>query len=314
MSEPAPWRTWLQLLRAPNLFTVPGDPLAGFLLATGGRPDLRLALVVGASLCFYSHGLLLNDLADLAEDRRERPSRPLPSGAASPRVVLIVAVALAVVALLLCGAVGERTAFVGVALLAAIVLYNLWSKKIAILGPINMGLCRGLSVLLGATAGIYKLSSPTGTTFVWSPLLSLALFAAAGITVYIAAVTHLARIETHVDPPNLPRTLPFFVLAAVILPFFVLAVDRTYPLGAVNVGLYLIDAYTLYAGYRIHRRLTHNPAPPIPPIIGQLIRLLLPMQALFCVASRSVAGGIAAGVLLVLWPISRRVSRRFYAS
>ena len=33
--------TWLQLLRAPNLFTVPGDPLAGFLLASGGVFDLR---------------------------------------------------------------------------------------------------------------------------------------------------------------------------------------------------------------------------------------------------------------------------------
>src|SRR6266567_8976267 len=95
MSASAKWRAWLQLLRAPNLFTVPGDPLAGFLLATAGRPDIRLVFAITASLCFYCHGLLLNDLADLAEDRRDRPNRPLPSGAASPGAVRMVCAVLA---------------------------------------------------------------------------------------------------------------------------------------------------------------------------------------------------------------------------
>jgi 4-hydroxybenzoate polyprenyltransferase len=315
-SASAPWRTWLQLLRAPNLFTVPGDPVAGFLLATGGQLDRRLPMAVTASLCFYSHGLLLNDLADLAEDRRDRPNRPLPSGAASVRAVLIVAIVLALVALVLCYAISQNTLFVGLGLLAAIVVYNLWSKKIAILGPINMGVCRGLSILLGAMAGILEITSSSGTPTagVWSALLPLAEVAALGVTLYIAAVTHLARIETLADPPKLPRTLPFIALVLVIATFFFAAIDRTQPLRYTNIWLYLIGAYTLYAGYKIHRRLTGQPAPPIPPIIGQLIRLLLPLQASFCLASRSVAGAISAAALLTLWPISKSVSRRFYAS
>ena len=68
-------KNWLQLLRAPNLFTVPGDPLAGFLLASGGEFVAYAAfLAMGASICFYCGGLLLNDLADLEEDRRDRPT------------------------------------------------------------------------------------------------------------------------------------------------------------------------------------------------------------------------------------------------
>ena len=63
-----------------------------------------------------------------------------------------------------------------------------------------------------------------------------------------------------------------------------------------------------------HDRLMRQPPPPIPPTIGQLIRLLLPLQALFCVASRTITGAVAAALLLILWPISRSVSRRFYAS
>jgi 4-hydroxybenzoate polyprenyltransferase len=305
MSQPprSALHTWLQLLRAPNLFTVPGDPLAGFLLASD-RLDERLAFVILASLCFYSHGLLLNDLADLNEDRRERPNRPLPSGAASPGAVRIVCVALALLALGLCFAVSWPAFYTGLALLAAVVLYNLWSKKIAALGPLNMGLCRGLSLLLGATTALETVGA----------LPPLALVSATGLTLYIALVTNLARIETAADPPKGPRNLPFAGLVAVVVPVFLLAIDRTHPLALWNLCLYAVSAYTLYAGFKIHRKLTREPAPPIPPMIGQLIRLLLPLQAIFCLASRSLAGSVCAVLLLALWPVSRAVSRRFYAS
>jgi lysylphosphatidylglycerol synthetase-like protein (DUF2156 family) len=319
MSDTTPanrWRTWLQLLRAPNLFTVPGDPLAGFLLATGGRLDHRLSLAIAASLCFYCHGLLLNDLVDIVEDRRERPTRPLPSRAANVYTVLAVAIGLAVVALALCFAISKSTLLVGLMLLAAIILYNGRSKKIALLGPLNMGLCRGLSLFLGATAGIWEIASPTDALVGarLSALFPIAIAAAIGETLYIAAITHLARIETHADPPRLPRTLPFVTLSLVVVAFFLTAIDHTQPLRYTNVWLYLISACALYAGFKIHSRLTHQPPPPIPPIIGQLIRLLLPLQAIFCLASRSTAGAVSATALFVLWPISKAVSRRFYAS
>ncbi|EDY16778.1 UbiA prenyltransferase [Chthoniobacter flavus Ellin428] len=315
-TPPAPrWRTWLQLLRAPNLFTVPGDPLAGFLLTTAGRVDLRLVFAIVASLLFYSHGLLLNDLADLKEDRRDRPQRPLPSGAADSRVVLLVAILLAGLALVICSFVSLHSIIVGALLLTAIVVYNLWAKRVPILGPIVMGICRGLSILLGAAAGMWEYVLPTGTIIgISSILYHLAVAGAVGTALYIAAITHLARIETLSDPPELPRTLPYITLVVVIIGFFFAAIDRTHLLSYTNIWLYLIGAYTLYAGSKIHRRLTRQPAPPIPPIIGQLIRLLLPLQAIFCVASRSAAGAISAAVLLILWPIAKSVSRRFYAS
>lgn len=298
---------WLQLLRAPNLFTVPGDPLAGFLIVSGGHIDGRLFAAVLASVCFYAHGLLVNDLADLAEDTRERPSRPLPSGAARLGTVRLVAGALAVGALLLAAAAGWTAFFAGVALLVVILLYNLWSKRIAGLGPLNMGLCRGLSLLLGACAAQAPGSAATSL-----PLLVWC--AAGGLTLYIGLVTNLARVETHAQPPQLPRTLPFVSLLVVVVLFFFVALDWYNPLDPFNAALYAVSAYTLYAGFKIDRKLTREPAPPIPPMIGQLIRLLLPLQAIWCIASHSLNGAIAAAVLLILWPISRNVSKRFYAS
>src|SRR5678816_3693789 len=78
-SMPSLLRTWLQLFRAPNLFSVPGEPLAGYLLASYGAVEPKLFLPLVASVCLYAGGLLLNDLVDLREDLAERPQRPLPS-------------------------------------------------------------------------------------------------------------------------------------------------------------------------------------------------------------------------------------------
>ena len=114
-------KTWLQLFRAPNLFTVPGDPLAGYLLTSLGVLDLRVIYAVAASLCFYAAGLLMNDLWDLEEDRRERPNRPLPSGAASRRAVWSMMMILAVAGLtaIVLGA-GARGAWLGATMILAL--------------------------------------------------------------------------------------------------------------------------------------------------------------------------------------------------
>src|SRR5205807_1967965 len=135
MSQPkSTIKVWLQLFRAPNLFTVPGDPLAGFLLASAGRAPAfgALCFAILASLCFYCYGLLLNDLADLEEDRRDRPSRPLPSGAVKKRVVAQTAWMLALAGIAFSYFAGTQAFWTGCALLVAVALYELVGKKIPI--------------------------------------------------------------------------------------------------------------------------------------------------------------------------------------
>src|ERR1700677_2724736 len=177
-------KPWLQLFRVPNLFTVPGDPLAGFLLASAGAlvfgPGTAFVLI--ASLLFYGFGLVLNDLMDFGEDLYERPKRPLPSYAINKKTAALTIRFLAIIALFLCWIAGPHTFLCGCILLLAIIAYNCGLKKIRIIGAINMGACRGLNVLLGATL------APAITT--------PALIAAALIAAYIAGVTMLARRET----------------------------------------------------------------------------------------------------------------------
>lgn len=307
-----PIRTWLQLFRAPNLLTVPGDPFAGYLLASLGIVEDHTLPAIGACLCFYAGGLLLNDLADLREDRRERPNRPLPSGAASVPAVATVFAILVAAAFVLCWSINLAAVATGVALLAAIVAYNCWTKRLPFVGALNMGLCRGLSMMIGATA------VPHGELtwrLVAAGRLDHVLIPAAIATAYIAAVTHLARFETHTVIPRLAKWLPAIVLALGGFAFL----RRLEDSGLISsTPLFLI---AVASAFQTALRLDRDTATPVPAEIGKLIRNLLLLQAAYC-ASVAALGAffgdstpyIATASLVALWPLSRLLGRWFYAS
>jgi hypothetical protein len=296
-SNPSLVRVWLQLFRAPNLFTVPGDPLAGYLFSSGFDVGWSLVFVVLASLCFYAAGLLMNDLADEAEDLRDRPSRPLPSGAVTRRSVWVVMAALCVAGLALLALDRNPTLLAtGAALIAAVALYNWLTKGWPVVGALNMGLCRSLSVMLGAFATPH---------IAWQMSETIAI----GFGLYIAAVTNLARHETRPKAPTLARLLPVaavILMAAGGIRYAMDAPERTpaigiYALVVVVVGWLAVKMFT-------------SPA-PLPPLIGAHIRALLLLQAAACyIAEPTEYGRYAAIALLCLWPVSRWVGRWFYAS
>lgn len=296
----SPLHTWLQLFRAPNLFTVPGDPLAGFLLANSGDVNHELLLVMFASICFYAAGLLQNDLADEAEDRQERPARPIPSGAASPRSVQSMLWALNIGGLLLCAVTASLSAIlVGVAIVAAVTAYNRFTKRIPVVGALNMGLCRSLSVLLGGFAG------PLAYTTSWH----LAMIPAGIFGAYIAAVTNLARYETHASAPVTARLLPGVVAIGGSIAGSAFALNS--PAQAPAALLFALAAIAaLWLAVRLFQGRI-----PLPPLIGAHIRILLILQAAVCYhADPWGLGWFAAALLVLLWPVSAIVSRRFYAS
>jgi hypothetical protein len=297
-ARPGKFRVWLQLLRAPNLFTVPGDPVAGYLVANDGFVDWTILPVAVACLCFYGAGLLLNDLVDLAEDREERPFRPLPSGQARPSTVRVVLCLLNLVGLGLLWLSGSLPALAcGAATVASVCLYNCLTKHRIFWGALTMGVCRGLSMLTGACAG----PSPHA--------IPIAALIAVSVALYIAAVTHLARFETHAAPPLSARIFPVLALLPGAFVGFQNAMYSPDKLPAA-----FLFALALGGTALLYRRLLVQPA-PLPPLIGAHIRILLPFQAATCWfgASQSIGPGCAI-CLLCLWPVSRIVSKRFYAS
>src|SRR3954470_5854441 len=72
---------YAQLVRLPNAFTALADIALGA-WASGvlaERWGVFVCLLASSTLLYWS-GMVWNDYFDLAQDRKERPQRPLPSG------------------------------------------------------------------------------------------------------------------------------------------------------------------------------------------------------------------------------------------
>lgn len=170
----------LQLLRPANVVTALADVLAGAALARA--TDLgTLPYLLGATAGLYAGGIVLNDVFDRRIDRVERPERPIPSGRIHPTTAALLGALLLVTGVTLARAANPTAGLVGTAVALAVLLYDAAAKRHAFLGPLTMGLCRGLNLLLGVAI------VPTAVASLW-PLAGLAV-------VYIAAVTMVSRGE-----------------------------------------------------------------------------------------------------------------------
>jgi 4-hydroxybenzoate polyprenyltransferase len=164
----------LQLLRLPNIFMAMADIMMGFLLThrladlgaglgtsaplaeLGRRHGILLGLLLASSATLYASGVILNDVFDYDDDRLQRPERPLPSG----RVPLGRARFLGWQCLMTGVMFGwlatvathnYRCGLVATLLAACIVLYDGGLRRTWV-GPLAMGSCRMLNVLLGMSA------------------------------------------------------------------------------------------------------------------------------------------------------------------
>ena len=182
-------RACFDLIRLPNLFTAQADVLAGFLYAGGATGDWpTVVLLAGASSCLYAGGVALNDVCDVAQDARERPGRPIPSGRVTRRSAGYLAVGLLLLGLALAVIASPRAGVIGGALVAAIVLYDVVLKS-TIVAPAMMGACRVLNLLLGMS------------TAEDIPYLQ-AVVPLAVVGLYIASVTYFARAEAGLNAPK----------------------------------------------------------------------------------------------------------------
>lgn len=204
------WRAYLELFRLPNVFTAVSNVLMGALFVGPALIWPVVALLVAASGCLYLAGIVLNDVFDLAVDAQERPQRPLPSGRVSLSTARLLGVELLVVgvacgwgASYFTGRVGSGA--VASLLAAAVVLYDAAAKQTP-LGPLVMGACRTLNVLLGMTAASVSSAAALPQAAPWHMILPQAapwpaahLLVALGVGVYIVGVTWFARAEATVS-------------------------------------------------------------------------------------------------------------------
>ena len=286
-------RAYAQLVRLPNLPTALADiglaalalavqPAVGD-LADGFRFD-RLVLLLVASACLYCSGMVWNDYFDVEQDRRERPFRPIPSGRVSPRQAMLFASALMGAGIALAFLAGTTSFVVSLFLAVAILLYDCWLKRFWA-GPIGMGLCRFLNVMLGLSiAG----PIPAG----WG------IHLAAVVGLYIAGVTWLARTEARMSQQSALQGAAIVMLASLILAL-PLPVRAEQP-AASPLFPYLLVALGFLVGLPVRAAVLF----PTPANVQSAVkRCLLGLVLLDTVLATALAGEIGLFLLLLLVPL-----------
>ena len=192
---------WLQLLRLPAVFSALADIFAGWLLVHGAIEDgVRFGLLLGASASLYLAGMVFNDVFDRTLDAQERPERPIPSGRVAVRSAVTLGVVLVALGNALAAGAGMQSLLVAVILTGCIFAYDGLLKG-TLIGPVAMGACRSLNVVLGAS---------TAANLEGVSLVQL-VHVAVAMGVYIAGVTLFAKHEAGVS-----KRLPLVVAIGVV--------------------------------------------------------------------------------------------------
>ena len=183
---------FLRLMRPANIVTAIADILAGIIisgyLALPGYSFLPVVSLVLATIGLYGGGVVFNDVFDAEVDKIERPERPIPSGLITKNSATVFALSLLLMAIIAAsfvhaeGLLSLSSLFACIIAIAAVV-YDKWGKHHSVLGPVNMGLCRGLNLLLGMSI------IPAAVMQYWW----LGIFP----IIYIAAITMISRDEVH---------------------------------------------------------------------------------------------------------------------
>jgi 4-hydroxybenzoate polyprenyltransferase len=298
--------TLAQLVRLPNVFTALADICLAALVA-GALPDRWPAFIalLLASACLYCGGMVWNDYFDLEQDKKERPFRPLPSGRVRPAEAAALGAGLLAAGLLFAaladlGGAGFRwlSTLLAAALVVAILLYDGWLKR-TWAGPLGMGACRALNVLLG-------LSVAPAWVGAWGAYLALV------VGIYIIGVTWFARTEARTSNQMALAAAAAVMLAALVLALALPALgrpdtgpDALPPPGFLLVGLgyvlfpYLLVALGFLVGFPVCRAIDR----PVPERVQAAVkRAIFGLVILDAVLATALAGTVGLALVLLLVP------------
>ena len=145
----------LSLTRPANLVTAVADVLAGMAIAgyfmNSSPPPAPIGWLALATVGLYGGGVVFNDVFDADLDAIERPERPIPSGVVPKQTAISLGIVLFGLGIGASFAVNPVAGALAIAITVASLVYDRYGKHSDLLGPLNMGLCRGLNLLLGVS-------------------------------------------------------------------------------------------------------------------------------------------------------------------
>ena len=287
---------FLRLMRPANIVTSVSDVLAGvaisgfltsFHFTTGNLSPI--ILLCTSTIGLYGGGVVFNDVFDSALDKVERPERPIPSGLIPIKQASILGIILLLIGIITAFRVNEISGLLSVSIAAAALIYNKWSKHHSLAGPLNMGLCRGLNLLLGISIVTVALNQWWLIAFV--PII------------YIAAITMISKGEVHGGN----KSVLYF---AVILYSIVIAAILL--LAYLNAEFWGTIIFLLPFSLMIFSALIKTIRLPLPKNIGKAVKAGVIALILMNAAWAAAFGAIVLAFLIVLLlPLSLWLAKIF---
>jgi 4-hydroxybenzoate polyprenyltransferase len=280
-------------MRPANIVTAIADILAGLAisgyLSFGVTEVPPILLLILATIGLYGGGVVLNDFFDAGLDRLERPERPIPSGLISETEALLLGLSLLAAGVACAFYVSLLSGSLALAIAITAVVYDKWGKHHSTLGPLNMGLCRGLNLLLGISINPLQLID-----VVYLAIIPI---------IYIAAITMVSRGEVHGGKKNTLYGAAMLYLVAMVSILYVSFLHDTLAITAIFVVTW---------GIMVFLPLKNAMAQPQGKMIGKAVKAGV-IALILMNAAWSAAFGIVALALIItlLLPVSVLLAKIF---
>ncbi|MEJ5963591.1 UbiA-like protein EboC [Pedobacter immunditicola] len=289
---------YIRLMRPANVVTAVADVLAGIAISGYylGSADvlfstnvLSVIFICISTVGLYSGGIIFNDVFDADLDKIERPERPIPSGLITVREASLFGAIFFVIGVVAAAFCSFVSFILSISIVIACLTYNKWAKHDKLLGPLNMGLCRGLNLLLGVS--------------ILPPQLQAWWFVAIIPIIYIASITMISRGEVH---GGSKKSLYLAAFLYVIVIAFVLVIAMMMQHFVITF-LFLLPFTWMIFGPLL--KAIHLPSGPH---IGRAVKAGVIALILLNAAWASAFGNWQIAVLIIiLLPLSLWLSKKF---
>ena len=284
---------FLRLIRPANIVTSVADVLAGIAISGyflgAGYEFLPVFLLCLSTIGLYGGGIVFNDVFDAELDKMERPERAIPSGAVSIGEATVLGIILLGIGLAAAFAFSALSGMIAFLIIVFALVYNKYGKHHSFLGPLNMGLCRGLNLLLGISIISISLQS----------LYFLGLIP----LIYIFSITMISQGEVHGSNRN--KLYTGAILYLIVIGSILYSAYQNQQL--------LFAAFFLIAfAWMIFKPLFVAIEDPVGKNIGKAVKAGVISLILMDAAWASAYGQIYFALLIaVLLPLSLWLAKRF---
>ena len=284
---------FFRLMRPANIVTSVADVLAGIAISgyfqtfeTDYFPVLMLCI---STIGLYGGGIVFNDVFDADLDKIERPERAIPSGAVKLNEAILLGAFLLLSGIAAAFTIAVLSGIIAILIAFFALLYNKYAKHHSFLGPLNMGLCRGLNLLLGVSIIASALHE-------WYFLGLIPL-------IYIFSITMISQGEVHGSNRNKLYAGAFLYLL-VISSMLYLSFNK----GQLIIALFFIIPFA----WMIFRPLFIAIKEPLGKNIGKAVKAGVISLILMDAAWSAVFGSpVAAICIALLLPLSLWLAKRF---